>query len=156
MTDDGWPELMSGAMAAQRLGVSTQRVSQMVQEGVLERALDKKGRLKITAESVRRRLANPPRNPWARNPASVGTADSRRHARRVTETRRREEAARIEAGSRQLLTYAEVRERLGVTAPRALRRLFETGQLERIMLNPNHGRVPVESVELFEARRNFL
>lgn len=147
MSDDDWPELMSSAMAAVRLGVSRQRVTQLAQKGVLERVNGK-----ITAESVRRRLANPPSTSRKRNPASVGTWKSRRQARLLTARRQRFEAARIAAGSEQLLSYEEVCERLSVTR-RQLRNLLERGDLERVMIDSNYAAVPVESVSRY---LNFL
>lgn len=145
---------MNARMAARRLGVSPQRVCQLVQEGALERVSGTRGNPKVTAESVRRRLAAPPRR-GVRNPPSVGTWKTRRSARMVTEARQRLEAARAEAGSRELLTYEQVCERLHID-PRRIRGMVEHGELQRVTVDRNTRRVTVESVELLEARNNFL
>lgn len=145
MTEDDLPELITQRLAARLLGVSAQRVEQLVDSGKLR----SRNRLVFTA-SVRERLASPP-EPTPRK--RVGETWKERRFREVrTRQRKEQEAARIEAGSRELLTYDEACKLLNVSR-RTLRRLLEGGFIERVTIDPVTRRVPIESVERFN---NFL
>lgn len=99
--------------------------------------------------AVRARLANPVR-PRPAKPFPE-TRKGRRQAARRTELAAKAEAARVASGSRRLLTYAEVTERLGVSR-HALRRYLERGVLRRVDLDENNKRITWESVERAIAR----
>lgn len=137
--------VVRGEAAAQLLGVSKQRVHQLHRAGVLDRAYHPDGWAGITVESVHRRIASGPRPGPARKPPHLKAKAIR--DREVVERRAATlaEALRV-TGTRQLLTYEEVAEILGVSH-RKVRRMVATNDLECVELAHNARRVPIEAVE---------
>lgn len=144
---DEWPEVMTGRMAAEILGVSTQRVAELAKRGKLDYS-PRGNRRGITAASVRARLAENPSRTRKKPPED--TWKGKRHIRMSAEREQRIEEARVACGSRQLLTYEEAMVRLNVTR-RTLRMMLADGRIARVNIDNNVKRVTVESVEWFNA-----
>lgn len=136
---DVWPERMQGVMAARRLGISPQRVSQLVASGKLDREDGK-----ITADSVRRYMATREQEAAAEAP----NWKARRTERTRQKMLKREAEVREQIGSQRLLTYDEAAQMLDVSS-RTLRRILAAGDLVRVELDHNHMRVTWESLQSY-------